>query len=675
MANAKTASFVTITDLNDSVPLIRGTQAAITGAWTGVAPFRSLENGQQISYLLPFNGSGDATLNLTLDGGGTTGAIACYYGGTSRLTTHYGAGNIIRLTYIVNNLIAGANYTGWWADANYTDGDTYDRTRVSGATKAGTGGVAASRFVVADDTGYRNLAVGSVFDITKPILWTTTAVAAGASSSSAFYSVYPTCSIAQGQTTPAQTNLTIDKIAYIKGTMSGNWFTVTGAPIFTDVVPTTEDGFIYYSVGRMSTATNCLLGFDHGLYYYKNGAFTQYTPMANEAFDKATDKSAIIFAAEYADRETLLPLDAGALVFFSNQKQTYRYEGYIEGVHEWSNVTYELVGPLAQELSNLQGQLGTRTTVFTRSTAPTIGEGGEAKPGDMWVNTSDANKVYILFGGSWSLFNQSEFDSVQDILDSITKTMTGGSTIWRQDTAPTSGMVNGDLWFNTTSGMNNQCKKYNGTSWVLFDFTTLLSYVETKSDSWKDSDQLYSWIKDSDAYKSALASKLDTSVYNTVITPMLNEIPGMKNTLDGWSVLESKVNTAASNDIDLYNRLEAYRVYLEYQPALPGQPNSDYLKIARLDPSTGIRSGFEIRITNDEIGFFLTRTDGSGNIIGTDKLAYANGLEFRMVNATVTKQINLIPTEAPLGAAGGQQYFQLLATTDGAFQGLWVTDT
>lgn len=291
MANAKTASFVTITDLNDSVPLIRGTQAATTGAWTGVAPFRSLENGQQISYLLPFNGSGDATLNLTLDGGETTGAIPCYYGGTSRLTTHYGAGNIIRLTYIVNNLIAGTNYTGWWADANYTDGNNYDRTLISGATKAGTGGVTASRFVVADNTGYRNLAVGSVFDITKPILWARYAVAAGASSTSSFYSVYPTCPISQGQTSPAQTNLTTDKIAYIKGTMSGNWFTVTGAPIFTDVVPTTEDGFVYYSVGRMSTATNCLLGFDHGLYYYKDGAFTPYVPTADAALSILQDIS------------------------------------------------------------------------------------------------------------------------------------------------------------------------------------------------------------------------------------------------------------------------------------------------------------------------------------------------------------------------------------------------
>ena len=187
-----------------SAPVIMGTQIASTSAWTGVAPFPTLADGQQITYWLPWaSKSTSVTLNLTLSGGTTTGNINCYYGGTSRLTTQYATGNAVRLVYKVNAPINGTNYTGWWADANYVGSDTYDRTRVSGAIKAGTGGVTASRFVVADDTGYRNLAVGSIFDITKPILWTTTAVAAGASSSSAFYYVYPTCPIAQGQTTPS----------------------------------------------------------------------------------------------------------------------------------------------------------------------------------------------------------------------------------------------------------------------------------------------------------------------------------------------------------------------------------------------------------------------------------------------------------------------------------------
>lgn len=121
---------------------IIGTQTAATGSWTGVSIDSELYDGKQISYWLPFNGSGNATLNLTLAGGTTTGAVNCYYGGTSRLTTHYGAGNIIRLVYRKNVNIGGTTYTGWWADANYVDGNTY--TSAWCGTSAGTAAKTAS---------------------------------------------------------------------------------------------------------------------------------------------------------------------------------------------------------------------------------------------------------------------------------------------------------------------------------------------------------------------------------------------------------------------------------------------------------------------------------------------------------------------------------------------------
>lgn len=107
---------------------IVGTQTAATGSWTGVTKRTALYDGMQIAYWLPYAGSGNATLNLTLAGGGTTGAVNCYYNGTSRLTTHYGAGNLVHLTYRSNVNIGGTNYTGWWSNANY-DSNDYDSLR------------------------------------------------------------------------------------------------------------------------------------------------------------------------------------------------------------------------------------------------------------------------------------------------------------------------------------------------------------------------------------------------------------------------------------------------------------------------------------------------------------------------------------------------------------------
>lgn len=104
-----------------NVPFVEGTQTTTTSSWTGVAPtVESLYDGLTIMYWLPRTStSTNVTLNLTLKGGSTTGAIPCYYGGTSRLTTHYPAGSVIVLTYIADGLVNGVAYTGWYAHAQY----------------------------------------------------------------------------------------------------------------------------------------------------------------------------------------------------------------------------------------------------------------------------------------------------------------------------------------------------------------------------------------------------------------------------------------------------------------------------------------------------------------------------------------------------------------------------
>ena len=115
-------------DLKGTIHFVKGTQTATTGTWTGtLSNVASLYTGLTIAYYLPYAGSGNATLNLTLDSG-ATGAINCYYQGNTRLTTHYPAGSIILLTYAKAGEIsvAGTATTDnrWIAGQNYTDGNT-----------------------------------------------------------------------------------------------------------------------------------------------------------------------------------------------------------------------------------------------------------------------------------------------------------------------------------------------------------------------------------------------------------------------------------------------------------------------------------------------------------------------------------------------------------------------
>lgn len=255
------------------IALVTGTQTAATSSWTGVLDSVSeLYDGLTINYWLPYAGVSSATLNLTLSGGTTTGAINLYYGGTTRLTTHYGAGNIIQLTYRINANINGAPYTGWWAKANYDTSDNYTHRRY-GVYKIGVGAIAANTIVAYDANGYIVNALTTNFDINQSILWCGTAYSANASGSNAnIYEAHYNVSIAG----TGFSGMTLYNPLFLKGTLYNNMFTAVG---LTQTMPTSEDNFIYILVGAPQNTTNTIqFFFKNQLFTYVDGAFRQFTP-------------------------------------------------------------------------------------------------------------------------------------------------------------------------------------------------------------------------------------------------------------------------------------------------------------------------------------------------------------------------------------------------------------
>ena len=94
----------------------------MTGSWTGSIDVNELYDGLTIAYYLPCDGSGNATLNLTLANGSTTGAVNVYWNGVSRVTTHYSAGSTIILTYWSAGSISvngTATTNNRWTHADY----------------------------------------------------------------------------------------------------------------------------------------------------------------------------------------------------------------------------------------------------------------------------------------------------------------------------------------------------------------------------------------------------------------------------------------------------------------------------------------------------------------------------------------------------------------------------
>ena len=284
------AAMDAVEQLRAQTDIIVGTQTATTAAWTGVSALTALTDGTQITYWLPQTSASNATLTLTLKDGSSTGAIPLYYSGTTRLTTHYSAGNVLHLTYRENVKIGSTTIArGWWADANY-DSNTYDRIRLNNAVKAKSA-VSSSRIIVSDADGYFHLAASVPFLVDKPILWAASAISAGGSGSSNYLS-YPSCTLRNnlsGFTGISQ------KTCYIVGTLDGELFTPSETLFATDI-PDEEDGLVYIALGLMVSSYQIYLYPEHPMFSFVGDAFKSLNQVAYEAPAELETKLAEVHA-------------------------------------------------------------------------------------------------------------------------------------------------------------------------------------------------------------------------------------------------------------------------------------------------------------------------------------------------------------------------------------------
>ncbi len=289
---------------SEAIHVVIGTQNVTTGAWTGNIDLDELVSGTVIAYWLPRAGSGNATLELTLNGGSTTGAIFCYYGGTSRLTTHYGAGSFITMIYLEGALINGVAYTAWWAKANYVDGTESYTVRWNSTQQAGAEITQYKFCMKALDGKMYPLSIGNTtgatkvpstveFMINSPILiyQSTTTLAANGTNASSWYEGIGTTFLRY--TLNQSSGFVAYKPVYLKGTITSNGTFVldntTLTSWFTQDLPSTEDGFVYILfVIMVNTTTTFRLPVTHPIFEYKDGALRQYVPSHNHQISEIT---------------------------------------------------------------------------------------------------------------------------------------------------------------------------------------------------------------------------------------------------------------------------------------------------------------------------------------------------------------------------------------------------
>ena len=238
-------------------------------------------DGDLVNITIPVAGHGWGVW-ISIDGGSTyhPGNIT----GTTRLTTHYGVGTTIQLVFDADgqtnamtpitgaDAVNGTNVTGGcWRVINFydTNSNNYDRNRYTGTILCGSTAIVAANIIVGKDGVYHHLKDGTAFDITYPILYANSAIAANATGSDN----YDVLAISL-QTTQTIT-LTLYKPVFIKGTLAGNIFTPVSTTPLTQTIPAEFDEYYYILLGVAYSNKNIYLNVDHSIYAYVNGKFSK----------------------------------------------------------------------------------------------------------------------------------------------------------------------------------------------------------------------------------------------------------------------------------------------------------------------------------------------------------------------------------------------------------------
>jgi len=84
--------------------------------------------------------------------------------------------------------------------------------------------------------------------------------------------------------------------------------------------------------------------------------------------------------------------------------------------------------------------------------------------GDIWFDTDDGYKLYYYTGSAWTSVQDTAIAAAQSAATAAQTTADGKNKIYRQGTTPTGTFSVGDLWFNTSN--DNAISRWDGSTWV-----------------------------------------------------------------------------------------------------------------------------------------------------------------------------------------------------------------
>lgn len=196
---------------------------------------------------------------------------------------------------------------------------------------------------------------------------------------------------------------------------------------------------------------------------------------------------------------------------------------------------------LSTQITSVSAQ-ATKTRTYSQATAPTTG----MITGDLWFDTDDNNKAYRYSGSAWVATDdvrittnaaaitaeataRADADSSLATQINTVSAQANKTRTYSQTTAPTTGMITGDLWFDTDD--NNKAYRYSGTAWVATDDTRIATNAAAITT------------------EATTRANADTALSNQ-ITTLSSTVTTNNNTLT--AALQSEATTRANADGTLF---------------------------------------------------------------------------------------------------------------------------
>lgn len=142
----------------------------------------------------------------------------------------------------------------------------------------------------------------------------------------------------------------------------------------------------------------------------------------------------------------------------------------------WVDITTTALSAALRAAQDAQDTADGKVTTYHADTEP------EAEAiGDLWIDTSDDNKLYRWSGSAWVDIRDGLISTHSTQIANLADEVDSKITIFYQDNQPTANVV-GDIWYDTDADPVT-IKRWNGTQWIDITTTALSAALDAAGDA------------------------------------------------------------------------------------------------------------------------------------------------------------------------------------------------